>query len=541
MARFSLPHSFVCGLLVAALSGVRVLAATQVLYVDHEISSGDGSSWSLAFSTLQDALVEADAIVAGSLDNVEIYVADGVYYPDHGDGAIPGDRAATLHLPDRTRVIGGYAGSSDETAARDIALYQSIVSGDIGTPVDFSDNSYHIVTADGVADADLDGLMIVYGNADGGGADDVGAGVNVLNSEVEITDCTLTDNSAAAAGAGIASDPGSNVALLGCYFEENLAIEGGTLFAAQNNALRITDSEFRGNDALGGAAMSLLLCESVIESSTFEFNLASAGGAAYIDGGMATFDGCDFTDNIANRGGALFLDNITVVRVVRSRFLRNLASIDGGAIYLKNCGDSANGLVGVNVLFDRNAADQDGGAIKTDGPVTLANTIFDTNIAGMNGGAIDFIQASDGDIRNCTYSANDANTGDAIYFDSTGTLVVLNTILWGATAGPIVDLGLGAVTVSYCDIRGGWAGAGAGNIAANPRFVNATTGDFRLRWISPCIDRGRNAFVPVDGFDLDSDGNTAERLPLDYLEQTRVVDGNADFVVRVDIGAIERP
>ena len=52
----------------------------------------DGTTWTRAFLTLQDALA-----VAGSGD--EIWVAQGVYKPDEGAGVTPGDRAASFRSP----------------------------------------------------------------------------------------------------------------------------------------------------------------------------------------------------------------------------------------------------------------------------------------------------------------------------------------------------------------------------------------------------------------------------------------------------------
>jgi hypothetical protein len=79
------------------------------------------------------------------------------------------------------------------------------------------------------------------------------------------------------------------------------------------------------------------------------------------------------------------------------------------------------------------------------------------------------------------------------------------------------------VTFEYCDIEGGWAGEG--NIDADPLFVNAAAGDFRLRMDSPCIDAGTN---------------DAPDLPLaDHEGDDRVIDGDLDGLAVVDIGADE--
>jgi hypothetical protein len=65
---------------------------------------------------------------------------------------------------------------------------------------------------------------------------------------------------------------------------------------------------------------------------------------------------------------------------------------------------------------------------------------------------------------------------------------------------------------------------GVGNISADPLFVNAAAGDFRLRPDSPCIDAGTNGLA---------------LLATDIQGLPRVMDGNDDGIVTVDMGAYE--
>jgi hypothetical protein len=96
--------------------------------------------------------------------------------------------------------------------------------------------------------------------------------------------------------------------------------------------------------------------------------------------------------------------------------------------------------------------------------------------------------------------------------------------------------------INYCCVQG-WTGSlgGVGNIGDDPVFKDADGDDdifgteddnLELATGSGCIDAGDNSSIPADTADLDEDGNTSERTPLD-------LGGNARFTddpVTVDTG-----
>jgi len=106
-----------------------------------------------------------------------IDVAQGTYYPTTGI-----DQTISFQLKDGVAIYGGFAGSDNLTASRDVTAYPTVLSGDIGLPNDIIDNSYHVVAADGVnATAILDGFTITDGNASG----------NIGGTTARVQGCTL--------------------------------------------------------------------------------------------------------------------------------------------------------------------------------------------------------------------------------------------------------------------------------------------------------------------------------------------------------------
>jgi len=293
------------------------------------------------------------------------------------------------------------------------------------------------------------------------------------------------------------------------------------------------------------------------------------GGGMYNSVGSPTVSNCTFRDNSATFGSGMYNSHSSPT-LTNCTFSANIAQRWGGGMYNSGAAPAL-----TNCVFSGNSADNGGGMHNSNSGARVTNCTFTGNSAVGNfgdGGAM-YNWGGSPVVTNCTFTGNAANDhGGGIYSGDFSSTVIRNCILWDNTAavGPEIALNEDpclppSVTVSYCDVSGGQAGAGGwgllnwepGNISADPLFVDPNgpdgiigTGDedLRLSDSSPCIDAGDSNSVPSDMADLDGDGNTTERLPRDLDGHPRFIDdpctadtGNpgAPAAPVVDIGAYE--
>jgi uncharacterized repeat protein (TIGR02543 family) len=247
--------------MLGLLSVVQISSA-KVIYVDDDASAGgDGSSWSSAHKYLQDAIAVAES-------GDEVWVAEGTYKPDQGNGITTGDRTASFTL-DGISLYGGFVGS--ETTNTPAGSYEkTILSGEIDNNSSlWSLNVVKIFSIFGSA-ASLNGVTVTYGNANGSGDYSMGGGVWAFNTGT-FTNCTFTDNTAGSSGGGVL-----------CHF-------GGTF----------TNCTFTNNSA--GSSGGGVSGTCTFTNCTFTNNSAGSSGGGV--SGTCTFTNCTFTDNSAGSSG----------------------------------------------------------------------------------------------------------------------------------------------------------------------------------------------------------------------------------------------
>lgn len=256
-----------------------------VRYVDgadgDDTNSGD--SWAEALASIEAGLDAASA--AGC----EVWVTGGTYVP-----AVPDPlRTDSFVVPSGVALFGGFAGDEHLRAQRDLTANPTVLSGDIGSSEDVTDNLYHVVQME--SSTQLDGFTISGGNANRlmEERDRVGGGLLAEASPVVVSRCTFVDNRATLRGGAIdALD--SSMLIVSSRFESNTSGDGGAVaFETQPGA--IVNSVFQHNTAIyeGGALwaeVSPLEAAVTIASSTFWGNEALSRGGAIATGADTTVD-----------------------------------------------------------------------------------------------------------------------------------------------------------------------------------------------------------------------------------------------------------
>ncbi|UCG57095.1 MAG: right-handed parallel beta-helix repeat-containing protein [Phycisphaerales bacterium] len=284
----------------------------KTFYVDADSTGvNDGSSWVDAFNYLQDALAAAES-------GDQIRVAEGVYGPDedtaHPDGT--GNRSATFQLKDGVAIYGGYAGFGEpDPDARDIALYETILSGDLDGDdgADFAnndENSYHVVTGSGTdATAVLDGFTVASGNA----TDAAGGGMHNSGSSPTVTNCTFSGNWAAFGG-GMGNQDDANPTVTNCVFRANGAIWDGGGMSNDASSPTLTNCTFHENSASHGGGVVNYDSSPTFTNCLFSGNEANLAGGGmhshgYERGCSPRLTNCTFAANSAPSGAALACDS----------------------------------------------------------------------------------------------------------------------------------------------------------------------------------------------------------------------------------------
>jgi len=576
----------------AAGSLSPVAQAGTIYYVDIDATTGanDGTSWDDAYTDLQDALAlatdGAEIWVASGVYTPTTGTNRNVSFSLQSGVAIYGGFVATETLRSQRDWENNVTTLSGDLNGDDIGFTNN-GENSYHVVVAFSG----ITTS-----AILDGFTISGGNANGGSPANMGGGMYCNDSSLTLTNVTFINNTAAQAdyGGGMWSiwvntgltnvtfinntadygggmyNRGSNPTLTGTTFISNTAQDGGGMFNLYSSPV-LVNVVFSGNTAQDGGGMyntrphNFPISHPTLTDVTFSGNTAQddGGGMYNEDNSSPSLTNVTFSGNTAQDGGGIFnLDSSPTL--TGTTFSGNTAWDDGGGMYsldssptltgtifisntagdgggMANLGNSSPSLSATQ--FISNTAAQGGGMANLGGHPTLVNAIFSGNTAQGGGGM--YNSGGHPTLVNATFSGNTASAGGGGIFNFvSGSSTLANSILWGNTA-PTGSQIINATIlnpISYSLVQGcggsgvGWDSAcgtdGGNNIDANPLFVDAASGDLRLKNLSPAIDAGNNSALPA-GLTTDLAGQPRR------FDNPFMVDTGSGTAPIVDMGAYE--
>lgn len=398
-----------------------------IIYVNVSAAGlNNGSSWANAYSELQSALNSAS-------EGYQIWVAAGTYKPSYDYGLGLGSRGNHFRMKNGVCIYGGFNGTETLLSQRNYMTNYTLLSGDIGIPIDPSDNCYHIFYhPDGLYldnTAVLDGFQITNANADSGTAPHCyGAGMYNYASAPLMRNVYFGYNDASS-GAGIYNEAGSAAQFFYCDFALNATSGSGAgIFNSLSNGVGIYESRINDNSA------------------------GQFGGGVY-----------NFESDI---------------NIVGCYIYRNTAVLGGGAV----CNDNSITALSNNLIVNNSSTNEGGGIMNFGSQTVITNCTISGNSTQAFGGGIYSSSSSIDELRNSiVWNNSSAKGGNEIYVDQYSS-ITLNYSCYGNDTNDIFDQDGNGFINSYA------------NITDNPRLVNPAEFNFRVYGFSPCVNSGNDSY-----------------------------------------------
>jgi hypothetical protein len=312
-------------------------------------------------------------------------------------------------------------------------------------------------------------------------------------------------------GGGILCENMSCPTIRDCFFTyctvervagADMCVGGG--IAAQGSNPTIEDCTFLSCEAdFGGGISCTDSSNPGISNCLLSGNYANdRGGGISVDFSNPFISDCYLAANEAPSGGAISFYSCTNIKVYTCWIEWNT----GGGLFLNN----AKGILVTDCLLDSNSSISDGAGIN-------CNSGSDVTMTG------------------CTIVRNDTQgRGGGLWCSSDSSAQLNNTIIWYNSAlttgaqifgegGAPIPLNFSSYRNNAFDIAASGFSPDAWCITTTPNFIDSYS-DYHLKWQSPCIDSGGDAYV---GTSSDLDGNP------------RRVDGDGDTVATPDMGCYE--
>lgn len=262
----------------------------------------------------------------------------------------------------------------------------------------------------------LRNLTVANGNTTGVGEDGAGAGIRTASSTSLIVENSLFQNNSANGTGGGAIFAGfrSTNTVIGSQFIANSSAGndaldksergGGAIAVKSESQLTVTGSQFTNNTGINGGAINTVLSGLKVESSVFNNNDSTPGGA--------------FGPDTKGYGGAIYADGASGkgIEISGSRFDGNRGAGQGGGLFLFGYADkitlSDSTIINNEVIKDSKGDSFGGGLRTSNGVLEIKNTTFANNKALDQGGGLWVGKTTPVTITNSTFYGNRAETAD---------------------------------------------------------------------------------------------------------------------------------
>ncbi len=286
--------------------------ASDTVYVA-SIASGNnnGTTWANAFTSFQSAL---DLAASGD----QVWVAKGTYKPNYAYDLTNTPRYYHFRMIEGVEIYGGFFGYESAVSQRGYfrpgESHETILSGDIGTPDDSTDNCYHIFYHPSgmnlTGAAIMDGFTITDANANGSEPHNRGGGMYNVNSSPTITNTAFLSNSVNLHGGGMYNQSSSPVITNASFLSNFAASVGGGIYNFFSSPI-ITNAIFSSNSADNGGGMFNQSSSPTITNATFTLNSSVYhGGCMYnYSSSSPILNNCIVWGNTAPDGKQFYLNN----------------------------------------------------------------------------------------------------------------------------------------------------------------------------------------------------------------------------------------